>query len=104
MKNKTVDDVREGTEDESKISGSIITNGGWHFTYLGNEDHIRQKINSFCDRHFDVPEVTENISKNLSEGNDVLNRTHIKYQTVKLDDSFPQYILDNQEKYSHLIK
>ena len=61
-------------------------------------------INSFCDRHFDVPEVTDNISKNLSEGNDVLNRTHIKYQTVKLDDSFPQYILDNQEKYSHLIK
>ena len=104
LKNTTVDDIREGTEDESKISGSIITNGGWHFTYLGNEDHIRQKINSFCDRHFDVPEVTDNISKNLSEGNDVLNRTHIKYQTVKLDDSFPQYILDNQEKYSHLIK
>ena len=104
MKNKTVDDVREGTEDESKITGSTITNGGWHFTYLGDEEHIRQKINSFCDRHFDVPEVTDNISKNLSEGNDVLNRTHIKYQTVKLDDSFPQYILDNQEKYSHLIK
>ena len=104
MKNKTVDDVREGTEDESKITGSTITNGGWHFTYLGDEDHIRQKINSFCDRHFDVPEVTENISKNLSEGNDVLNRSHIKYQRVDLDDSFPQYILNNQEKYSHLIK
>ena len=104
MKNKTVDDVREGTEDESKITGSTITNGGWHFTYLGDEDHIRQKINSFCDRHFDVPEVTENISKNLSEGNDVLNRSHIRYQRVNLDDSFPQYILNNQEKYSHLIK
>ena len=104
MKNNTVDDVREGTEHESKITGSTITNGGWHFTYLGDEDHIRQKINSFCDRHFDVPEVTENISKNLSEGNDVLNRSHIKYQRVDLDDSFPQYILNNQEKYSHLIK
>jgi len=100
----TVDDIREGTEDESKITGSIITNGGWHFTYLGNEDHIRQKINSFCDRHFDVPEVTENISKNLEGGTDVLNRTHITYSTVDLDDSFPQYIIDNQEKYSHLIK
>ena len=104
VNNTTVDDIREGTEDESKISGSIITNGGWHFTYLGNEDHIRQKINSFCDRHFDVPEVTENISKNLEDGNDVLNRTHISYKRVDLDDSFPQYIIDNQEKYSHLIK
>ena len=104
VNNTTVDDIREGTEDESKITGSVITNGGWHFTYLGNEDHIRQKINSFCDRHFDVPEVTENISKNLEDGNDVLNRTHISYRKVDLDDSFPQYIIDNQEKYLHLIK
>jgi len=104
VNNTTVDDIREGTEDESKISGSIITNGGWHFTYLGNEDHIRQKINSFCDRHFDVPEVTENISKNLEGGTDVLNRNHITYSRVDIDDSFPQYIIDNQEKYSHLIK
>ena len=104
LKNTTVDDIREGTEDESKISGSIITNGGWHFTYLGNEDHIRQKINSFCDRHYDVPEVTDNISDNLKSGKDVLNRHHIKYHRVNLDDSFPQYILDNQEKYSHWIK
>jgi len=104
VNNTTVDDIREGTEDESKISGSIITNGGWHFTYLGDESHIRQKINSFCDRHFDVPEVTENISKNLEGGTDVLNRTHITYSTVDLDDSFPQYIIDNQEKYAHLIK
>ena len=65
--------------------------------YLGNEDHIRQKINSFCDRQFDIPEVTENISKNL-ERQDVLKRSHISYQRVDLDDSFPQYIIDNQEK------
>ena len=104
VKNTTVDDIREGTEDENKISGSIITNGGWHFTYLGNEEHIRQKINSFCDRQFDIPEVTENISKNLESGQDVLNRSHISYQRVELDESFPQHIIDNQEKYSHLIK
>ena len=104
VNNTTVDDIREGTEDESKITGSIITNGGWHFTYLGDESHIRQKINSFCDRHFDVPEVTENISNNLKSGKDVLNRHHITYQKVDLDDTFPQYIIDNQEKYAHLIK
>jgi len=104
MKNTTVDDIREATEDESKITGSVITNGGWHFTYLGDEHYIKQKINSFCDRHLDVPEVTENISKNLESGKDVLNRHHIKYQRVDLDDSFPQYILDNQEKYLHWIK
>ena len=48
--------------------------------------------------------LSENISKNLDSGKDVLNRSHISYRRVDLDDSFPQYIIDNQEKYAHLIK
>ena len=104
MKNTTVDDIREGTEDESKITGSIITNGGWHFTYCGDENHIKQKINSFCDRHFDVPEILEKVSNNLKNGKDVLNRNQINYHRVDIDDSFPQYIIDNQEKYAYLMR
>lgn len=103
MKNTTVDDIRENTEDESKITGSIIMNAGWHFSYCGDENHIKQKINSFCDRHFDVPEVTNNVLTNLKHGKDVLNRSHINYRKVKIDDSFPTYIIHNQKKYSHLI-
>jgi len=104
MKNTTVDDIREGTEDESKITGSIITNGGWHFTYCGDENHIKEKIHSFCDRHFDVPQVIDSVSNNLKSGSDVLGRGNMKYQRVNIDESFPQYIIDNQEKYSHLIR
>lgn len=104
MKNKKADDVREATELESELTGAIITNGGWHFTYLGGEEQIRKKINSFCDRQFDVPKITENISDNLSQGRDVFNRTHIKYKRVDLDDSFPVYLIKNYKKYSHLIK
>jgi beta-1,4-mannosyl-glycoprotein beta-1,4-N-acetylglucosaminyltransferase len=104
MKNTTVDDIRESTEDENKITGSIITNAGWHFTYCGDANHIKQKIYSFCDTHFDVPEVVESVEDNLKSGRDVLNRNQINYHRVDIDDSFPQYIIDNQEKYSHLIR
>lgn len=103
MKNTTVDNIREGTENENKISGSIITNGGWHFTYCGDDNHVKQKINSFCDIQYNVPEITNLVSENLKEGKDVLNRTHIKYSKVDIDDSFPQYLIDNQEKYSSLL-
>jgi beta-1,4-mannosyl-glycoprotein beta-1,4-N-acetylglucosaminyltransferase len=103
MKNTTVDNIRESTEDESKITGSIITNGGWHFSYCGDEEHIKQKINSFCDRHYDVPEITNFVFDNLKHGKDVLNRSHIKYRKVKVDESFPEYISSNQERYSHLL-
>lgn len=104
MKNTTVDDIREGTEDENKINGSIITNAGWHFSYCGDEEHIKQKINSFCDREYDVPEVVDNVIDNLKHGKDVLNRSHINYRKVSIDKSFPKYIVDNQEKYAHLIR
>ena len=104
MKNKRAHDIREATEAESELTGSIITNGGWHFTYLGGEKFIRQKISSFCDSHFDIPEIKDNILENLSKEKDVLNRSVIKYQRVDIDDSFPQFLINNQEKYSHLIK
>jgi len=103
MKNTTVDNIREGTEDESKISGSIITNAGWHFSYCGDENHIKQKINSFCDTQFDIPEVVDKVTDNLKQGKDVLNRSHINYRKVNIDESFPEYIINNQEKYTHLL-
>ena len=104
MKNTTVDNIREGTEDENKITGSIITNAGWHFSYCGNEEHIKQKINSFCDRQFDVPGVVDKVMDNLKQGKDVLSRTNMNYQKVSIDESFPKYIIDNQQKYAHLIR
>ena len=103
MKNTTVDNIREGTEEESKISGSIITNAGWHFSYCGDENHIKQKINSFCDTQFDIPEVVDKVTDNLKQGKDVLNRSHINYRKVNIDESFPEYIINNQEKYTHLL-
>jgi beta-1,4-mannosyl-glycoprotein beta-1,4-N-acetylglucosaminyltransferase len=103
MKSTTVDDIREGTEDESKISGSIITNAGWHFTYCGDGNHVKQKINSFCDTQYNIPEVTELVQENLKSGKDVLNRSHIQYKKVQIDDDFPEYIVNNKDKYSHLI-
>jgi len=104
MKNKKAHDIREATEAEYELSGSIITNGGWHFTYLGDEKYIREKLSSFCHTEFDVPEITDNISENLAKGKDILNRSKIKYKRVDLDYSFPEFLINNQEKYSHLIK
>ena len=31
----------------------------------------------------------------------MLSRGNMSYRTVEIDDSFPQYIIDNQEKYAH---
>ena len=87
--NKTVDDIRECTENQSEVTGYIITNGGWHFTYCGGTQQIKQKIDSFCDLQYNTPEVTENISKNLENNQDIFFRHWMQYRKVDIDDSFP---------------
>jgi hypothetical protein len=41
---------------------------------------------------------------NISNNKDIFFRHWMEYKTVDLDDSFPEYIVKNKEKYSHLIK
>jgi beta-1,4-mannosyl-glycoprotein beta-1,4-N-acetylglucosaminyltransferase len=103
LKNKTIDDIRQHTEDEDKLIGSIITNAGWHFTYLGGEDQIKIKINSFSHQEHNTEYVRHNIKKSIDLNVDVFGRNS-SYKVVEIDDTYPKYILDNLEKYSYLIK
>lgn len=105
MKNTTVDDIREGTEDESKITGSVITNGGWHFSYCGGQEVLTKKIQSYSHTELNTPKVVENISESLESGTDYVNKIrNVNCRVVEFDSSFPQYIINNKEKYSDWIK
>lgn len=82
-----------------------IKNAGWHFSYCGGIDAIAYKIKSFSHQEFNSEEFTdkEEIKKRIENGEDIFRRKGFKYEAVKLDSTFPQYILDNKEKYSNLI-
>ena len=104
MKNTTIDDIREHTEDPEKITNYLITNGGWHFSYCGGEEFIREKIGSNSDVEYQVPQIYDNVKKHMEQNTDLFYRNWFSYRKIELDDSFPEYLLNNQEKYSHLIK
>lgn len=103
FKNKTVDDMREGTEDINKISGPIIDNAGWHFSYCGDANHIKNKIESFCDRGYDNDHIKNNIFLNIQNNTDIFFRGN-RYKTVNVDNTFPSYLTENLSKYKHLIR
>ncbi len=103
LKDKSIDDIRQSTENENKLSGFVIENAGWHFTYLGGEDQIKYKLESFSHQEYNIPSVKRNIKNCLDNNIDVFGRG-INYKVVDIDDSFPNYIAENLEKYSHLIK
>jgi len=82
-----------------------ITDGGWHFGYLGGVKAIQNKIKSFAHQEFNDPKFTtsDTISGRLDQLKDVLGRLY-EYKPIPLDaNSVPKYVLDNQEKFAHLI-
>lgn len=104
LKNTTIDQIRENTEREEQLTGSIITNGGWHFTFCGGEEMIKTKIESFSHTEHNTPQVIESITDRINSNKDPLLRDWYYYQVVEIDDSYPQYIVENQDKLSKWIK
>ena len=104
LKNTSIDQIRENTEREEQLTGSIITNGGWHFTFCGGEEMIKTKIESFSHTEHNTPKVIESITDRIKNNKDPLLRDWYYYQVVEIDDSYPQYIVENQDKLSKWIK
>jgi beta-1,4-mannosyl-glycoprotein beta-1,4-N-acetylglucosaminyltransferase len=75
---------------------------GWHFSFLGGENQIKYKIESWSHSEYNTPSIKNGLELNLKNNLDIFNRGY-SYKVVPLDDSFPHYILENKAKFAHLI-
>lgn len=98
MKNIPVDTLRN-----MKTTGYAVQKCGWHFSYIGGADRIRQKIDAFSDVDLNNPVILGNLENHINANTDIFFRGQ-KMTPVPIDESFPAYIRNNQEKYKHLIK
>lgn len=83
----------------------LVKNGGWHFSYLGGIEKIRNKIDSFAHQEYNVDKINnvKNIEYNINNNLDILGRP-IKYKVLQVDESFPNYIIKNKHKFEKFIK
>ena len=89
---------------DKEKSIEIFDNGGWHFTNLMQPELISKKLKTFAHSEFSGDQFSsiEIIKKKIEEKVDLFNRGH-KYSYVKLDDTFPKYLINNLEKYKDFI-
>ena len=82
----------------------IIENGGWHFAYLQNPENISKKIRSFAHGEFNNENFAnqKNIQEKIKMEKDIFDRK-ISFKKVKIDTSFPKYIVENKEKFKDWI-
>ncbi len=97
LKNISLNEVRG---DNSLCE--LVEGGGWHFSFMGGKEMVKNKILSYSARDMVNERVLINIENNMSNNIDPFFR-HELIQ-VEIDNTYPEYILNNLEKYSHMIK
>jgi beta-1,4-mannosyl-glycoprotein beta-1,4-N-acetylglucosaminyltransferase len=85
-----------------------IDRGGWHWTYVGSEglsveDRVVKKIEGAAHQEFNNNDVKMRVSDLLRNNQDPLGRGG-SYEVVAIDNSYPDYIVKNTDKYGYLIK
>ena len=83
----------------------IISNGGWHFSFLYDVDGIIKKISSYQHTEFDNKKIKnyEDIKKKINLGEDIFNRGY-KFKKIDIDHKFPEYIIKNRNSLKNWIK
>ena len=94
--------------DFSDGNVAIIEHAGWHFTYLGTDEFVRNKIQSFAHEETNKPEILDqvDIDDSILRGTGII-RTDSDYlfSPIAVDDYLPRTIIDNPTEFdSHLIK
>jgi beta-1,4-mannosyl-glycoprotein beta-1,4-N-acetylglucosaminyltransferase len=98
LKTTTVDRLRTDWRN-----AYLIENAGWHFSFLGDADNVRLKLASYEHTENNISSNVDNMEQRINEGLDPIGRSN-RLQVVPIDDSYPEYIVNNQEKYSQYIK
>jgi hypothetical protein len=89
----------------NQTSIKFVEDGGWHFSYLGGIDKIIQKLEAFAHTEYNKEEFKDpdKLSQIINSGKDIFNR-NFNYKFIPIDDTFPEYIQKNFNKYPNLIK
>tara|TARA_B100000780_G_C21102727_1_gene445098 strand:- start:1018 stop:1824 length:807 start_codon:yes stop_codon:yes gene_type:complete len=82
----------------------IIENGGWHFNSLLSPEEISKKLKTFAHSEFAADKFTSisTIREKMSKRIDLFERGH-EYKLVKIDNSFPNYLIENNNKFKEFI-
>ena len=112
LKKYSMDLLQYHKEDASRQSGgAIIDNAGWHFSFLGGEKAVKEVLSAYSYQGgraakvlFFLDKIFKNRIKNRIKNNKDIFLTGRTFRTVKVDQSFPKYLVDNVDVYKHLIK
>lgn len=113
LKGKSLDLLRYSSKDVTNVPGEIVEEGGWHFSYLGGQELIIDKLKAhpYQGRKSQISFILHKLGLRTFE-NTIKNNKDIllqnrKFEIVPIDEIFPDYLKKYDyflEKYSILEK
>jgi beta-1,4-mannosyl-glycoprotein beta-1,4-N-acetylglucosaminyltransferase len=81
----------------------VIENGGWHFSFVLSPEDIRAKMKSYAHGELNIEKFTnvDFIKEKIEKKIDIFSNGQLT--KVELDETFPDYILNNKEKFKDII-
>ena len=81
----------------------LIENGGWHWSFLGGNDKIKEKLQGYGHQEHNNKGVKDQLNTNITANHDILGRGWMGTRVVPIDDEFPDEIVENQKYYEEFI-
>jgi len=92
------------------LGGKMIPEAGLHLTYCGGAEMVISKLKSFSHTEYSGKEFTnlENVTDAMNMKGNLLDANDKQIVETEFEEitfpRYPQWLVDNQHKYNHLIK
>lgn len=87
----------------SKHDGTQIENGGWHLTFLGGVEKVKEKIRSYGHQELNRPDILASVEYNIKTNKDIFYRPD-SYYDIDFELEYPDYLKVELKKFSHFFK
>ncbi len=82
----------------------VFNKAGWHFNNIMPPEKISLKLKTFAHSEFSEERYSsiQVIKSKIEKQQDLFERGHL-YEKVIIDDTFPEYLIENKKKYNDYI-
>jgi len=100
LKTMSVDKLRQSHQNAWKVE-----DGSWHWSFFGDADTVRAKMDAYEHQENNLPQFRDSMEERIEKGIDPFGRDYLYTpQVVPIDDTFPEYIIQNKDKLAKYIK
>jgi len=100
LKTMSIDKLRQSHQNAWKVE-----DGSWHWSFFGDADTVRAKMDAYEHQENNLPQFRDSMEERIEKGIDPFGRDYLYTpEVVLIDDTFPEYIIQNQNKLAKFIK